>query len=602
MKLKRVLAVGVVLAVMSSALVGCSTGNNNSSSAAATSSGSASSSEVSITPGQTPPRNESFYMAGLQWGAPTSFSPLSTNPAFPVQGPNAMQRELMFETLYMYNQLDGKMYPLLADGDVSWDSAGTTATVKIKKAAKWNDGSKLTADDVVYTWDVAKRITSLSWSSYWDYLDSVTKVDDYTVTFKCKADNVNPLMVKEALDSVYVVPKAYFSAIETKDKNDATKIQQEFCAYPVASGPYKLFYYDDTKIMLIRDDNYWGKDSSMWGKLPAPKYIIHNIFKDNASGDNALKAGEIDMSQQFTPKIWTFQNVKTFLSKSPYFVPGTIPMIIFNTTKNGLDNAHIRKAIAASVDTDKVIATAMSGYSAKFVPSMMLPTDTDQSLIDASALKDLQWTSADKTVAQKELDASGAKKGGDGFYTMNGKKLSYKAECPTGWSDWNASLEIVSASAAAIGIDVKTYFPEAPVWTNDLQTGNFDIIMNSYQGAGISSPWQRARQIMQSNVPAVGKTAYYNYGRYKNDAADKLIAAIPTDTGDKLKTDWTDLNKIYLTDVPATGLMYRPVLFYVFGTKYWKNYPVDGDGTNIPPQICTDGYGVAALYKLTPAK
>ena len=42
---------------------------------------------------------------------------------------------------------------------------------------------------------------------------------------------------------------------------------------------------------------------AMWGKLPAPKYMVHAIFKDNTAGFTALKAGEVDVSQQFNANI-----------------------------------------------------------------------------------------------------------------------------------------------------------------------------------------------------------------------------------------------------------------------------------------------------------
>ena len=58
----------------------------------------------------------------------------------------------MFETPYLYNMMDGKVYPLLADGDYTWNDARTELTFKLKPAAKWSDGTPVTADDVAYTW------------------------------------------------------------------------------------------------------------------------------------------------------------------------------------------------------------------------------------------------------------------------------------------------------------------------------------------------------------------------------------------------------------------------------------------------------------------
>ena len=48
--------------------------------------------------------------------------------------------------------LDGQVYPLLADGDFTWNDARTEITFKIKPAAHWSDGTPVTAEDVAYTW------------------------------------------------------------------------------------------------------------------------------------------------------------------------------------------------------------------------------------------------------------------------------------------------------------------------------------------------------------------------------------------------------------------------------------------------------------------
>ncbi len=44
--------------------------------------------------------------------------------------------------------------------------------------------------------------------------------------------------------------------------------------------------------------------------------------------------------------------------------------------------------------------------------------------------------------------------------------------------------------------------------------------------------------------------------------------------------------------------MYRPEMFHAVNESVWTNYPEAGDGNNIPPTCCTDGYGIAALYNL----
>ena len=67
---------------------------------------------------------------------------------------------------------------------------------------------------------------------------------------------------------------------------------------------------------------------------------------------------------------------------------------------------------------------------------------------------------------------------------------------------------------------------------------------------------------------------------------------------EELKGLYTELTKIYLTEVPSFSLMYRPSLFHAVNESVWTNFPAGDDGRNIPPADCTDGYGIAALYEL----
>lgn len=108
------------------------------------------------------PRNETLYFGGQQWGPVNGFNALSSNMnnAMVIASNPRGSRTIMFETLYMYNSLDGELYPLLADGEYEWNDDLTQMTVKIKKEAKWSDGTPVTAEDVAATWDAAVLTTT----------------------------------------------------------------------------------------------------------------------------------------------------------------------------------------------------------------------------------------------------------------------------------------------------------------------------------------------------------------------------------------------------------------------------------------------------------
>ena len=577
-----------------------------------------------LKPGDPLPRTETLYFNGQQWGSVVCWNPYSSscnNALALAQQDNA--RVVMFESPYLYNMLDGQQYPLLADGPFAWDAGLTTITFKLKAAAKWSDGTPVTAEDVAYTWATnAKYGTSVGTGNK-DFIDTINAVDAKTVEVKAKlgADGkaVNPLEVAHYLSNNYVIQKAWTQALEARTGSDATKLMADTAEDVVYSGAYHKFFTDDTKVIYVRDDNYWGQDASMWGKLPAPKYLAHTIFKDNAAGTTALQAGEVDVSQQFNSNVqdlWLKQNlpISTYLPDAPYGIGASLPTAFFNLKSPGLDQAVIRKAIAMSVDFDTIIANAMTNQSATFnqVPrSLMNPTAGEQALYDQAAVKDLQFAGKDIEGAKKLLDDAGIKAGADGWRTFKGKKLTYVATCPNGWSDWQAAIEIVAAAGKAIGIDITTNYPEWAVYQTVVTKSDaplpagYDIFMMWSDGAGPTQPWSRIRHLLSSEYVGMASNWNGNWGQYSNPAADALIKAIPTESDPaKLKAAYTELVKIYLTDIPSFTLMYRPQSFHTVNESVWTNFPHDGDGTTppVPPLDLTDGWSIAGLYNLTLVK
>ncbi len=583
---------------------------------------------VTVTPAPTKapdattlPRNETLYFNGFQWGPVVGWNPYSNsmNNAMAIaQGSNA--RVTMFETPYLYNMLDGKQYPLLADGDYKWNDARTEITFKLKKAARWSDGTPVTAEDVAYTWATHVKYNTGVGAGYKDYIETVQAVDPQTVVIKAKLNAqgkaVNPLVVADYVSSNYVLQKAWTQKLEQRNGNDATKLLADTAEDVVYSGPYHKFFTDDTKVVLIRNDNYWGKDPSMWGKLPAPKYLAHTIFKDNAAGSVALAQGEVDVSQQFNSNIQVlWENyglpVSTYLPKPPYGIGASLPTAFYNLKAHGLDQVAVRKAIAIAVDYPAIIANAMTNQSATFeqVPrSLMNPTPAEQAMYDREAVKDLQWTGNDIEGAKKLLDEAGIKDtDGDGWREYQGKKLSYVATCPNGWSDWQAAIEIVAAAGKKIGIDITTNYPEWSVYQTVVTKSDaplpvgYDIFMMWSAGTGPTMPWGRINNLLNSKWIGLSSNWIGNWGQYKNPRVDELLEAIPAETDPaKLKAMYTELVKIYLTDVPSFTLMYRPELFHAVNESVWTGFPYQGDGTNppVPPLNLINGWSIAGLYNL----
>jgi peptide/nickel transport system substrate-binding protein len=539
------------------------------------------------------PRNETIYIAGFQWGPPTSFNPQAGTQTWPVGN----QLQYLWEALFGYNLLTGELDPLL--GKELTFSDETTAVVTLQDGTHWNDGTPLTSADVVYTFNLAQTHSDLRHSTFFDYVSEVTALDDTTVQFTLNPDQINPGMFRNFLVDVYVVPQHTWTEFEASGES----LTQVVDMAPVASGPYKVRDASPERIVLERDENYWGKEAL---GFPAPKYAIHPIFKSNDDGNLALQRGEVDLSQQFVPQIWLMWEDKqlpvgTWFKEEPYYVPGSIPILFVNTHKPGLDNPQVRRALAYAINYPQIAITAMSRYSIPANASLILPEGGEASVYDADAVAAEGW-SYDPAKAAEILETElGATKGSDGIYTLaDGTRLGpFVARTPYGWTDWMTAINLVSQSATEAGIEVTTEFPDFPVLNTAMQQGDFDLTLWYIAGAGPASPWQRFRDVMDlRGVPEMGQQAFWNYGRFEHPDVPALMdqVAASSDPAEQ-KELLGQLDAIYRELIPAIPLMYRPLEFYEFNETVWTGFPTSED-PSAPP--LHRGPGIRILYNIQP--
>jgi len=568
--------VGAGLAFGGPLLAACGTSSSTSTSGIAKSGGK-------------PDRNNSLFIAGFQWGPATNFNPLGPNSSWPAQQGSGHQH--LYETLFGFDVLAGDIKGVLAKNITYPDNA--TFVITLNSGTHWQDGKPLTADDVVYTLQLAKSHTDLNYAQIWQYITSVTKKDDQTIQISLNKDTLNAGQVKHFLAQIYILPQHIWSSRE-----GSGSLLQLVDTTPVGSGPYKVYDFNAQRVALQRDDNYWGK--GVYG-TPAPAFIVHPIFKDNDAANLAFQTGDIDFSQTFLPQIWQLWQdkklpVATWFKDAPYHLPGQIPMIFLNVHRKGLDNPKVRQALAYAINYAQIAETAMSRYSVPVNASLILPQGGEQKFYDTNGVSQSGWK-YDMAKATQILDSIG-KKGSDGVYVLaDGTRLGpWKAQCPYGWTDWMTSLQGVSTSAKAVGIDIATDFPEQPADIAALQNGNFDIAMYSATGADPSAPWARFHDILDSRgVPAAGQTAFWNYNRFSDAGVPALLDKVASASASDQPALFAQLDDLWRQNIPTIPLEYRPLEFFEHHDTKWTGFP-DSTHPTAPPT--TAGAGIKWLYQI----
>jgi len=561
--------------------------------------------EVSKTPKNLVsdyPRNETLYIGGFDWAPPTTFNPLDPDPNFPTDG----NIRLMYESLLAYNQLTGDLDPMLAD---SYSQTDSTVTVHLDTRAKWNNGEKITVEDVIYTFKI-DSILPTAHHNNWKHIKTVSADSDNHITFHLAA-NRNPLMVLNAIAETSILPKSVFEPLVKSAKNGKSYNMDKILIFknenkPVASGPYTLKTYAPDQIVLERVENYW-RTSKYGGKKPAPKYIIHPIYDGNDNFNNAMIKGNLDISSIYLPRIWekAKDSIRAWSREEPYQLPATITVLVVATQKEPFNNVSFRRALAHAIDFEKIKARALSNYTPTMQPGFILPFGPEKKYFNREDADEFGY-SYNTEKAREILAEAGYSWNEEGKLLDKKKKpvRNISIECPQGWTDWIDAINVIVESFAEIGITAVPSIVDYNIWDMNLRKGTFDLSMKTPPTEhSVACPWNRFYQILTDiGYKPIGEEAFANQGRFHDDGISMLLNEIPTITReDSLIQAYRELNKLFMQTVPVLPIMYRPSTFYQFSTKHWTNFPT-AENPYAPPNNLVVAAGVSALWEIVPVE
>jgi peptide/nickel transport system substrate-binding protein len=546
-------------------------------------------------PGPIPtsyPPNQTLRTSGTMYGPPTDFNPLNTGDY--VTGTFG----LLYESLYLYNPLTDKFIPWLAQSG-SWTGA-TTYTLKLRSGLTWNDGTPLTAADVVYTFNLGK-LNSVPYSTLWNFLQSVTAVDNLTVQF-----TFSKALYQEwsnALYTVAILPAKVWGT-QTATTVLTYNSSPNAAAGVVGSGPYQLLTYDQTKVVWVKNPNWWGK--TLLGLDVKPTYIVDEVNGSNNVELGQMLNGQIDLSNNFLPGVNSIVSgiggygIQTYYAKAPYMLSANTAWLVTNDTKKPTNDPVFRRALAESINVSQIVNNVYGQIVQAANPTGLLPTWNQ--FVDKSVVAKY-GTKYNPTDAKKILTAAGYKMGSDGYFrNKDGSPINLELIVPSGWTDWMASIQSIAQSAKAGGIRIHTAFPSYNDRTNKLQTGKFDLaIANDAQIA--NTPWAYYNWMFRQPIQSVQNAG--NDGRYKNSTIWSLVQqldATSTSNVAGMKKIISQIQTIQLQDLPIIPLWYNGAWSQA-NNAVWTNWPSSAAGSPHYLPVTWRGYwNMGAVLMLTTLK
>ena len=237
--------------------------------------------------------------------------------------------------------------PVLAE---SWTPNATADvwTFKIRQGVKFHDGKALTADDVVYTYQLQSnpKNTSNALSNFGGVLtpSGVQKVDDFTVAFHLAAPNGNfPYLTSSDNYNMIIIPNGYNPA----------DWQSSF----IGTGPFVLKSYTaKVGASFTRNESYWGTKA-----LPAETQFT--FYADQTPEILALSNGSIDVVGQFA----VAGAEQLLASGAPYNIirlkSSAHRELSMRCDQAPFTDPRVRQAIALTLDRPAIVQALFKGYA-----------------------------------------------------------------------------------------------------------------------------------------------------------------------------------------------------------------------------------------------
>jgi microcin C transport system substrate-binding protein len=222
----------------------------------------------------------------------TSFD--TFNP-FVLKGVPAAGAGLLFDSLTVRAEDEPETaYGLVAES-MEMPKDRTWVIYHLRPQARFNDGTPITADDVLWTFNTLREKGRPLFRVYYGDVVKAETTDDRSVKFSFK--NGENRELAQILGEMPVLSKAYFATHE---------FERASLEAPLGSGPYVVDGYEPGRTVTYRRvENYWGKDLPVNRGRHNFDVIKYIYYRDRSASLEGFKAGDYDRRLEYTARDWT---------------------------------------------------------------------------------------------------------------------------------------------------------------------------------------------------------------------------------------------------------------------------------------------------------
>lgn len=268
--------------------------------------------------------------------------------AFIFKGLPASDLDLVYDTLLQSSDDEPfSEYARLAES-IEHPEDNSYIRFNLNKAAKFHDGTSVTPEDVIWTFETLKEKGLPFYRSYYSGVKEAKKTGEHQVTFTFENPKNRELPL--ILGQLPVLPKHFWEG----KKFDATTLEK-----PLGSGPYKIVTVEPGKsIVYERVKDYWGAD------IPVNKgrynfdIVRVDYYRDATVAVEALLANEYDYRVENIAKTWatTYKDAQAVkdgdikIEKLEHERPAGMQAFVMNLRHPLFQDIAVRKAINLAFD------------------------------------------------------------------------------------------------------------------------------------------------------------------------------------------------------------------------------------------------------------